>query len=92
MITTPRALLLTLPFVIGAASADTEFVAIWPDGQEIRACSKGAIPGMSDPCETARLGYWQPVGMPPIAEAVTLCVPNGCHFTAKSDCISNFNC
>lgn len=86
----PVAAALIVLGIAASGSGDYEFIARWPSGEEMHACAKAPFAGLN-PCEDARLGHWQPLGRPPIGEAVTLCVPHRECFDPAENFISGFN-
>src|ERR1051325_11238823 len=88
-VNTLRALLLTMPFVIGAAAADSgdyELV-VPPLANEPPICAKDAVVcGVAQ--AAIRTGRW------PIAprDTVTACVPHDHCFPPETLCIESYNC
>lgn len=89
MITAPHPALLAITVVLGVAasgSGDYELSMTWPNGVEMHAPAKSL-----DTCLEATLGHWQPLGMPPVADAVVRCDPHPGYFAPASNFIDGFN-
>lgn len=86
--------ILAIGFVLAAAAGGSgdygdDLVISWPDGTELHVCSKPPF-AMLNACEEARQKRWQPLNVPPVKDAVMVCIPNGCEFPASEGCIKGY--
>lgn len=81
-----------LVLVVSARAADYQLTARWPTGEVVIACSKTAeacrMVGSTTPEGTPA---WQPLGLPPIAQATLTCLPRPGCFAERSNHIEGYN-